>query len=641
MVARFIPIDTGDGNAFQNPKVAAASLISDVPFGDPVWGVGVGPNRRLPDQVAEVNWAKRLGRPTYTAAELNAMIAAASDRGGIDLQPGSYAITTPGLVIPNRFTLSGQRGVTFLFPDTTGFDVLGISGTEGTHTAFDANQAAGSFTVTLPSGGGAGFAVDDIIGLVSDDVVSGAAGMARELHQVVSISTDTLTLDASLVHAYNTADTAEFFKITPVSDITIEGLTLEWTTGGSGTNDLRGPFFRRALRCRFDGITSVNGPGVTLTDTIGCAVVESVVDGSIHYADSRSYGVTVGGSGRGNRVVGGDFRNLRHAFTTIGHFDGTDFWTGPFDTLVTGATGAGGPSSFATFDTHAHAYDTVFANCISRGPGLAGAPGFQDRGHYSTIRGCKAIGGQDRGIAITVDSTDATISDCEVRMLSASNGSGIGLAGPRAKVTDCRITVPSPPSGAQYGVTIATTATDAVVEQCEFILAGTGTVGIGDQTSSDVGQRSVRNTFRCAAGAIAINAWRGASEDDRWLGTTTAPFFSVQATARRHHRLGAPQTVTFASGYTPTPQFLDNASITLTGNITIAAPSVNAVIRGQRLRLKLIQNGTGGWTVTFNAVYKLPASAVVATTALTTTIVEFECDGTNWQMVGFQTAIPA
>lgn len=50
-----------------------------------------------------------------------------------------------------------------------------------------------------------------------------------------------------------------------------------------------------------------------------------------------------------------------------------------------------------------------------------------------------------------------------------------------------------------------------------------------------------------------------------------------------------------------------NARVTLTGDVTIAAPT-NAV-QGATYRLRIIQDGTGGWLVTFNSAYKVPFGA--------------------------------
>jgi hypothetical protein len=79
--------------------------------------------------------------------------------------------------------------------------------------------------------------------------------------------------------------------------------------------------------------------------------------------------------------------------------------------------------------------------------------------------------------------------------------------------------------------------------------------------------------------------------------------------------------------------------VTLTGNRTINAPSrvatgANAPV-GLRFSIMLIQDGTGGRAVTFNAAYKIPTWVVVDTAANARTVIEFECqaDG-DWLMVG-------
>lgn len=60
---------------------------------------------------------------------------------------------------------------------------------------------------------------------------------------------------------------------------------------------------------------------------------------------------------------------------------------------------------------------------------------------------------------------------------------------------------------------------------------------------------------------------------------------------------------TFAASYTPVFTAEQVRTVTLTGNITINAPTVTA---GQRVTLILKQDGTGGRTATWNTAYKFP-----------------------------------
>jgi hypothetical protein len=75
-------------------------------------------------------------------------------------------------------------------------------------------------------------------------------------------------------------------------------------------------------------------------------------------------------------------------------------------------------------------------------------------------------------------------------------------------------------------------------------------------------------------------------------------------------------------------------SITLTANRVAGAPANPAT--GQRLTYTLIQNGTGGWTVGWNAVYKVSWSDT-GNTANKRSTISFLYDGTNWNQDGAQT----
>jgi hypothetical protein len=87
------------------------------------------------------------------------------------------------------------------------------------------------------------------------------------------------------------------------------------------------------------------------------------------------------------------------------------------------------------------------------------------------------------------------------------------------------------------------------------------------------------------------------------------------------------QSITYAASITPDPYVGGTAFVgSLTGGLTVNAPAQGHV--GSVLTLVLPQDGTGGRTVTLNAVYK--STAAIPTTASTTTTVAFRYDGTNW-----------
>jgi hypothetical protein len=78
---------------------------------------------------------------------------------------------------------------------------------------------------------------------------------------------------------------------------------------------------------------------------------------------------------------------------------------------------------------------------------------------------------------------------------------------------------------------------------------------------------------------------------------------------------------------------------TINNNATISAP-LNPPTIGGRLRLKIVQNATGGYSVTFNSAYR-NAPSLGTGTARQTAYVEFECIDTitnTWQYIGGSTA---
>lgn len=89
----------------------------------------------------------------------------------------------------------------------------------------------------------------------------------------------------------------------------------------------------------------------------------------------------------------------------------------------------------------------------------------------------------------------------------------------------------------------------------------------------------------------------------------------------------------YAASYTPFPETTETAKITLTGNITINAPTIRsgAVLPGLPLAFVFVQDATGGRAVTFNAAYRVNWSPV--TTPNTINRIEFKHDGTSWVQV--------
>lgn len=99
--------------------------------------------------------------------------------------------------------------------------------------------------------------------------------------------------------------------------------------------------------------------------------------------------------------------------------------------------------------------------------------------------------------------------------------------------------------------------------------------------------------------------------------------------------LGAYNVITYAASVTPDATAAVTNEITLTGNITIANPTLKPA--GFALTFVLKQNGVGGWSTTFGSSFK--TNWTPSTAASATNIISFISDGTNWWQTGSATGL--
>jgi hypothetical protein len=83
------------------------------------------------------------------------------------------------------------------------------------------------------------------------------------------------------------------------------------------------------------------------------------------------------------------------------------------------------------------------------------------------------------------------------------------------------------------------------------------------------------------------------------------------------------------------------AKVTLGGNRTLSAPSGTTPFAGQFVSLLIIQDGTGGRTVTWNAVYEFAADTAPTLTATASLgdLFTFRYNGAKWLEVGRNLAL--
>lgn len=92
---------------------------------------------------------------------------------------------------------------------------------------------------------------------------------------------------------------------------------------------------------------------------------------------------------------------------------------------------------------------------------------------------------------------------------------------------------------------------------------------------------------------------------------------------------GGMQAPAYASTMTINPYAGETVAVTLTNNVTFAAPTNRHV--GTRLTFLITQGGSGSYTVTFNSVFRTAGSAFTATTTVgKTDCISFVFNGTDW-----------
>jgi hypothetical protein len=100
---------------------------------------------------------------------------------------------------------------------------------------------------------------------------------------------------------------------------------------------------------------------------------------------------------------------------------------------------------------------------------------------------------------------------------------------------------------------------------------------------------------------------------------------------------------TLTDGATITWNVIDSpvAKVTLAGNRTLSAPSGTTPIAGQFISLLIIQDGTGGRTITWNAVYEFAADTAPTLTATANLgdLFTFRYNGAKWLEVGRNLAL--
>jgi nitrous oxidase accessory protein NosD len=364
--------------------------------------------------------------------------------------PGDFPMTTVfnNITVPviGNLTIRGQgMGATNLVPGSgiaggTVFEIFGS--VTGSQTNLTANAAAGDSTIAVTSA--AAFAAGDTILLRSSaafSTASSAQGKKGEIHKIVSIASNTITLDKWTHDAYATADTANIIKLATLDNVTLEDLTLKAGAGYVGT----GTFFRFAFcdNLRLNRVHVQNSLG-TAFDLVSC--INFNADVTLEQTPTATFNSQYGfkptcASENGFARITGIGR-WRHVVTIDA--SGTANFEGQVRNIE--FSGTCETSDEASWDTHATGENISFRNCnvqASRSgtAGTSDAKGFQMRAKKCNIQDCNVWETVGKGITLMEDASGSIVSGCNInrsRQLPGNSTLGHGIE-IRAGTNNCVI----------------------------------------------------------------------------------------------------------------------------------------------------------------------------------------------------------
>lgn len=333
------------------------------------------------------------------------------------------------------------------------------AGTEGSKTSLDANVDAGALSVVLPTGEGSAFSAGDYIALECTTIVYGSAGRTREIRKVLSVSTDTVNLDASLAFPYTTAASAQFSKITPVRGVGVRKLAI--MNSAPLTNTGYAVRFRYCAEPVVESLALVNaGGGVLLHEAFDAHVNGLTVDRLPNYDSAFGYGLTFAGSCYRGTVDGLRGGGCRHLFTALSdERTGSVFWGGPQFITVNGAVGTGDDDSLSIFDTHEYGWMIVFNGCQAFGGGAA-CSGYQVRSRHTKLIGCTSMRAGLRGVSVASTAQDTQIIGGEYAYAVTN---GLSMNGTRTRAVGAEIH-----HNGTTGATFASGAVSPALESCNL-----------------------------------------------------------------------------------------------------------------------------------------------------------------------------
>lgn len=390
--------------------------------------------------MADIRWFGAVSGQDATKAIQRAAAALSAAGGGRLLVPrGLWYYAGGQCVLGDGVEVVGEGResiihVNGLLPDLRLFYA---AGTQSVKTNLDADTAVDDITVTLPSGAGASYAAGDYIAFESTAVVYGTFGKALEIRKVMDVSGDDVTLDTNLAFAYLVADSAQFWKMTPVRGVALRNLA--FTYDNPTTNRGYVMRLRETADCTIENVwIQDGGGGVLWTNVQNGSIDDLTIDSLPNYADSLGYGVAIAGASTRitiNGLKGGD---CRHLFTTLADERTGVFWGGPQWVTINGGVATGSDGGFSSWDTHEFGMQIAFNGCQQFGGGSL-VSGYQIRAKFVYLNNCSSYLAGLRAIHIDDLASDIQVNGGEFAF-AATNG--VSIQAPNttiegAKIHDC------------------------------------------------------------------------------------------------------------------------------------------------------------------------------------------------------------
>lgn len=360
--------------------------------------------------------------------------------------------------------------------------------------------------------------------------------------------------------------------------------------------------------------TPTTGSAVQLKT--GTEVQTYLSDFGIIGNNSATAGALINITQTGGASILGDNRHVIHNVITVSGYDGI-YTSAHSEARISQVT----VQRPIRYGLDLNSTDMFISDCTVGQPGHNGV---RLNGANSRMWGCKVFGGVSTvggtsGAFLIAGSGRHQVSNCEVQ---DHDGIGFTIGSTGNLISNCLVD-----SCSRYGFNVDSLGTFTKVTNCAVMhRAGAG--------------------FTPQAALRTVNV-TGSSFDISYSDTSFKPL-EVNGTlsgAANFYAIGnerGVQSLAYAASITPDP-FLGGTVYVgaLTGNLTIANPAPttggtsNVFHPDQRLALAIIQDATGGRTVTFGANFATTAD--IPTTASSTTYVTFAWDYTKWREVSRST----